>query len=426
MKTCWFKRLAIVAFATLGLNALAAEISHVSVRQRWPWSRLVDIDYVLCDATQAVDVAVTAYNGSTPLTLPDGSFSGDLYGVSADGTHRIVWDPTQSQYTNEEVLSQFRVTLTPTPSPLYMVIDLSGGPSATAYPVSNYVAEADVPGGVTNDLYKTTSLLLRRIPANTFLMGDSVPPTLSVTLTKAFYAGVYEVTQRQWQQVMGDVRSWPSSWNNTEYRDTRPVEQVSYYDIRENPANSDDAAVDWPSNSAVTAISFMGRVRAKTGIEGFDLPTEAQWECLCRAGTQTYYSDGISGTPNTTSNAQMDALGRYQYNGGKCWNGASYVDPGQSTTTTGATATVGSYLPNAWGLYDTHGNVWEWCRDWYTNSLGTAAVTDPAGADSGLKRVVRGGGWDGPASNCRSAYRNSDAPSFRRSSVGFRLFRTVP
>jgi len=418
--------LALVGCLTLNAAAEGPTISDVTVRQRWPWSRLVDISYVLsCEMTQNADVAVTAYNGETALTLSPASLSGDLYGVT-DGPRRIVWDPTTSAYTNSGILTKFRVALAPSLSPLYMVIDLSGGTSAASYPVSNYVAEADVPGGVTNDLYKTTSLLLRRIPANTFLRGDSVPPTLPVTLTKAFYAGVYEVTQKQWQQVMGDVRNWPSRWNNTDYRDTRPVEQVSYYDIRENPANSDDAAVNWPSNSAVTANSFMGRVRAKTGIDGFDLPTEAQWECLCRAGTQTYYNDDGATPGNTTSNAQMDALGRYQYNGGKCWNGVSYDVPGQSTTTTGATATVGSYLPNAWGLYDTHGNVLEWCRDWYTNSLGTASATDPSGAGSGSDRVIRGGSWYDSASGCRSAVRLNGVPSNRYYYFGFRLVRTLP
>ncbi len=168
----------------------------------------------------------------------------------------------------------------------------------------------------------------------------------------------------------------------------------------------------------------MGRIRAKTGIEGVDLPTEAQWECLCRAGTQTYYNDDGATPGNTTSNAQMDVLGRYQYNGGKCWNGASWVDPGQSTTTTGATAMVGSYLPNAWGLYDTHGNVWEWCLDWLAGSL--AGGPDPAGAVSGSSRVVRDGSWNYPASNCRSASRSGSTPSTRRNDFGFRLVRTLP
>jgi formylglycine-generating enzyme required for sulfatase activity len=408
-----------------GALADAPAVSQVTARQRWPWSRLVDIDYVLaCDSTQSVDVAVQAYTRNTALPLPDSSLTGDLNGVSY-GAHHIVWDPTVTAYTNNGVLPEFRVTLTPSIAPLYMVIDLSGGTSATAYPVSNYLAAADVPGGVTSDVYKTTSLLLRRIPANTFLMGDSVPPTLPVTLTKAFYAGVYEVTQKQWQQVMGDVRSWPSYWSNSACRDTRPVEQVSYDDVR--GATNSSPAVDWPSTgAAVLPSSFMGRVRAKTGIDGFDLPTEAQWECLCRAGTATYYNDGLATPGNTTTNAQMDVLGRYAYNGGQCWNGTSWVNPGSGTTTTGATATVGSYLPNAWGLYDTHGNVWEWCRDWYTNSFGTASVADPAGAAAGSSRVFRGGGWDYPASGCRSAYRPGIGPSTRYYNFGFRLVRTLP
>ena len=407
-----------------GAVAEGPAISDVTVRQRWPWSKLVDIDYVLSGATQNMDVALLAFNGPNPIPLTAASLTGDLYGVS-DGAHRIVWDPTVTSCTNLGVLGQFRVSIAPSPSPLYMVVDLSGGTSATAYPVSNYLAASDVPGGMTNDLYKTTSLLLRRIPANAFLMGDAVPPTLSVTLTKPFYAGVYEVTQKQWQQVMGDVRSWPSYWNNPVCRDMRPVEQVSYDDVR--GATNSSPAVNWPSTgTAVLPSSFMGRIRAKTGIEGFDLPTEAQWECLCRAGTATYYSDGANGTPNATSNAQMDVLGRYQYNGGKCLCGTSWVDPGSGTTTTGATATAGSYLPNAWGLYDTHGNVWEWCRDWYTDSLGTASATDPAGAVSGSNRVKRGGSWPDPASNCRSAARYGNPPSNRYSSVGFRLVRTLP
>ncbi|MDD4623349.1 MAG: hypothetical protein PHG71_08955, partial [Kiritimatiellae bacterium] len=96
-----------VLTACFALNALAAEISHVTVRQRWPWSRLVDIDYVIADAPQAVDIAVSASNGGQPLVMLANGLSGDLYNVSGQGARRIIWDPTQSQYTNEEVLSQF-------------------------------------------------------------------------------------------------------------------------------------------------------------------------------------------------------------------------------------------------------------------------------------------------------------------------------
>ena len=111
----------------LALNALAAEptISDVVVRQRWPWSKLVDIDYVLtADPTQRVDVAVNAYNGSVSLALPTESLSGDLYNIS-EGLHRIVWDPTVTSYTNNVVLTKFRVGLVQTPVPVYMIVELT-------------------------------------------------------------------------------------------------------------------------------------------------------------------------------------------------------------------------------------------------------------------------------------------------------------
>jgi len=98
--------------------------------------------------------------------------------------------------------------------------------------------------------------------------------------------------------------------------------------------------------------------------------------------------------------------------------------PAQGCGATNGTAVVGSYQANAWGLYDTHGNVWEWCLDWSAGSL--AGGSDPAGSDSGSNRVRRGGCWGSPASYCRSAFRNHDAPSARSNFIGFRLVRTLP
>jgi formylglycine-generating enzyme required for sulfatase activity len=313
---------------------------------------------------------------------------------------------------------------------------VAGGPSTNSYPVYYYASAEAVPGGVTNDLYKTVHILMRQIPptgGEGFMMGSPSNETgrdgtredwHKVTLTKAFYVGVYEVTQSQWQQVMGDVWSWPAKWSNNDYRLTRPVEQVSYYDIRENTNNTDDAAVDWPANDAVTAGSFMGRLQTKTGLAGFDLPTDAQWEYACRAGTTGALNDGTVNLTNTTSDARLDALGRYQYNGGKVWDGTSWDDPATDCTTENATAAVGSYAPNAWGLYDMHGNVWEWCLDWYADAM--SGGYDPKGAVSGSRRVGRGGSWRNTASSCRSAIRGSDGPSDRYHSLGFRLVRTLP
>ena len=447
MKTATMKRVLGSFVACLALNALAADptISDVTVRQRWPWSRLVDIDYVLTsDATQSVDVVIAAKDGETDLALPSVSLSGDLYSVSR-GPRRIVWDPTVTSYTNSQMLTRFSVALTPTTVPLYMIVDLTK--SAGADGQIEYVYESDLTndlwgawvrgpvtnngtvvesvvwtGVTTNDTYKTDKLVLRRIHAGTFKMGDS--SGVSTTLTKDFYAGVFEVTQAQWARIMTS-RAAPSRF--TKDSSARPVEQVSYYDIRENPANSDDATVNWPSNAAVNATSFVGLLRAKTGLMDFDLPTEAQWEYLCRAGTTTVFNDGrsanVSGA-NANTNTWLDTLGRYKFNGGYLADGVTV--PASNCSPTNGTAIVGSYRANAWGLYDTHGNVWEWCLDWHTNNLETAAATDPAGAASGSYRVGRGGCWVNMAVYCRSVCRGNNGPATRSDNVGFRLVRTLP
>ncbi len=305
-----------------------------------------------------------------------------------------------------------------TPTDLYMVVDLSGGPEAANYPVSYLNA---VPPDGWTDEYKTTKLVMRRIPAGTFTMGSPTnelgrytnEPQHQVTLTKDFYIGVFEVTQKQWERVMGN---WPSYFANISYRETRPVERVTYYEIRENPANS-AISPNWPQSSQVHAESFMGRLRAKTGLATFDLPTEAQWEYACRAGTTTALNSGKNLT-GTESCPNMAEVGRYHYNHPGGYSSSS------SVTTDGGTTKVGSYLPNAWGLYDMHGNVWEWCLDWYVSA--PAGALDPPGADSGSLRVLRGGGWNGYAGNCRSAYRRDFTPGYRSNGIGFRPSRTLP
>jgi formylglycine-generating enzyme required for sulfatase activity len=238
---------------------------------------------------------------------------------------------------------------------------------------------------------------------------DGDEPQHAVTLTKDFYIGVFEVTQKQWERVMGN---WPSYFTNASYRETRPVERVSYYEIRENPANSDDPAVYWPSNELVNADSFMGKLRAKTGLSTFDLPTEAQWERACRAGTTNALNSGMDLT-DIYQCPNMDVVGRYWYNGGS-GNSANGDDSLGS-------AKVGSYLPNAWGLYDMHGNVWEWCLDWYESA--PAGALDPPGPASGSYRVLRGGSWFYYARHCRSANRCYYTPTYRGyHGGGFRVF----
>lgn len=286
----------------------------------------------------------------------------------------------------------------------YLVVDLSGGSEAARYPVSEL---NDVPAGGWTDEYKRTKLVLRRIEGGTFTMGS---PTNelgrrdneiqhAVTLTKPFYMGVFEVTQRQWELTM---ENRPSFFNNSSYYATRPVESVSYNDIR-----GASAGAGWPTSDAVDATSFLGVLRAKTGLK-FDLPTEAQWEYTCRAGTVTALNSGkdlteLGGCTN------MAEVGRYYDDS---WD--------RSCDTAFGTAKVGSFLPNHWGIYDMHGNVWEWCLDWY-GSYDTGDAVDPVGHASGSYRVMRGGCWNDGGQFCRSAYRADDDTSSSFSDHGFRL-----
>ena len=200
-----------------------------------------------------------------------------------------------------------------------------------------------------------------------------------VTLTKCYYIGVFEVTQKQWELIMG---SNPSHYKG----DTRrPVEKVSYDDICGSNKGS-----GWPYGNAVDAGSFLERLRAKTGID-FDLPTEAQWEYACRAGTT-----------------------------GELYGNDLYAIAWYYTNSYGTTHFVGQKLPNAWGLYDMLGNVWEWCRDWY-GDYPKSDVKDPVGASSGTSRVSRGGSWSDSAGGCLAACRGKGDPATRFRFLGFRL-----
>ena len=270
--------------------------------------------------------------------------------------------------------------------PLYMVVDLSNGSSASSYPVSYYIREPSA--GFNTDVYKTTKLVLRRIEPGTFKMGGSN----TVTLSKAFYIGIFEMTQKQYKQVTGkDSGGWIFRGQVSYTGDKRPVcsSNAQYSVIRGN--------TNWPVSSAVGANSFMGRMQTRTGLK-FDLPTEAQWEYACRAGTTSKFNNG----GNTQED--LNLVGRNYRN--------EFDGKGGYELTT----TVGSYLPNNWGLYDMHGNVSERCLDWYAPLQN--GVTDPVGPQSGPAqwptyvgmRVVRGGWYaaQDPVTWCSSSYRYTE------------------
>ena len=315
--------------------------------------------------------------------------------------------------------------------PKYIAIDLSGGTAATHYPIEFF---DEIPGGSWSDEYKTSKLVLRHIPAGSFIMGGRAtdyPGAVNtnlhmVTLTRDFYIGVFEVTQRQWELVMGNR---PSAFSNETCYATRPVEHVSYIDIRGGVKG-----ITWPESKEVDESSFIGVLRKKSGFTAFDLPTEAQWEYACRAGTTTALNSGKNVDNLNGQGKSPDANEVARYHG----NSGAYDDnlqPGisisqMSCLTDRGTAWVGSYQSNAYGLYDMHGNVWELCLDAITNLCASGSV-DPLGDECGIGwRVHRGGSYVNSPAGIRSANRWT-VTNFRpygglrenevRDTAGFRL-----
>lgn len=239
-------------------------------------------------------------------------------------------------------------------------------------PEDDRVRTVRLPGG--------TELRLVRIPAGQFVMGSPESeagrasdegPLHTVTISRSFWMGVFEVTQRQWLAVMN---SNPSTFQRFEASPDHPVERVSWRD----------------------AMEFLGRLNA-LGLGQFRLPTEAEWEYAARAGSQTPLSFG--------EDADYRALTEHAW---------------FYSRAEGRSHPVGGKRPNAWGLYDMHGNVWEWCSDWFGAYPGHA-VTDPQGPATGRERVIRGGSWFNEPEALRSANRHRHPPDSRQTNLGFRV-----
>jgi formylglycine-generating enzyme required for sulfatase activity len=407
---------AMAAFGAAGAAYAVPEVTNVQMTQR-EGTRWVDITYDLSGEAAIVTLGIETNGVALPGEVVE-RVSGDVSVVVQPGTGKhIAWNAGADWPEQVSDAARARVTAwSPDAPPRYLAVDMAAGYQAASWPVYYYESAGSVPNGMTNDLYKTTRLLLRRCEptgAGGFKMGSPGTETgrsgdenwHDVVLTKGFYIGVYEVTQGQWQLAKNAV---PSYWSGIDWRLTRPVEIVSYEDIR--GATNSATRVNWPETGAVVlSTSFMGVLRAKTGIGGFDLPTEAQWEYACRAGTTGALYDGTVNLTNTTSDARSDVLGRYQSNGGQLWDGSAWQNPHvvlgiskDDTPPDYATAKVGSYPPNPWGFYDMLGNLWEWCLDYYIGSLGTTLVTDPVGPEYGSgARILKSGCWQYPANNMR-------------------------
>jgi formylglycine-generating enzyme required for sulfatase activity len=251
--------------------------------------------------------------------------------------------------------------------------------------------EEMLPGCKVWRLEETTNSIGMRfvlIPAGEFMMGspvddqvflDSERPQHQVRITKPFYLGVHEVTQGQYEAVMGSC-----PWSGEPH-----VKEGAEY-----PAS----CVSWED-----AVAFCEKLSAKEG-RTYRLPTEAEWEYACRAGSSTGFFFGDD----------PPALGNHAWYDENAWTaGEQYAHA------------VGRKKPNGWGLHDLHGNVWEWCSDWYGHDYyKRSPVDDPTGSSSGDVRVVRGGSWNYDPTDARSADRNWTVPDNRDLGSGFRVSRT--
>jgi formylglycine-generating enzyme required for sulfatase activity len=234
----------------------------------------------------------------------------------------------------------------------------------------------EMPKELAADLGGGVKLEMVLIPAGEFMMGspdsdrgaaNDEKPQHRVRITQPFYMGKYPVTQEQWTAVMGDNPSFFKGPKN-------PVEWVSWEDC----------------------LVFLRRLNEKAGMGKWEFPTEAQWEYACRAGSTTIFCFG-------DDESGLGDYGWYDKNSG------------------GKPHPVGEKKPNPWGLYDMHGNVWQWCRDWYDPAYYAYSPTDdPTGPETGTDRVSHGGCWFSPARSARSANHGRIEAAHHGSHLGFR------
>ena len=384
-------------------------------------TRRVTVSYVVSDAP----AVVTANFLTNGVALAEGvatTLYGDVNVVVSNRAeaYSFAWNPDRDLQADLPASVDLSVELTAWSAndpPPYLAVDLTQRGYWFFYASSNAV-----PGGVQDVRYKTDLLLLRKIPAanQRFRMGSPVGErggqssefgTVAsevlhyVTLTADYYIGVYEVTQRQYKRING---SKIGKFLGYEVSDTLPVESVLSSCLRGS---------DWPANPdyAGDANKWLTKLRTKTGVATFDLPTDAQWEFACRAGTETglnngtqlNFSNGWSQSPGSCT--ALDVVAWWSANAEWEVVGAATGE----TETLKTTHPVGLKMPNAWGLYDMHGNVAEFCRDWYSEGAAYSDgsdVVDPVGPASEVSatpgRVVRGGALGNPPFGLRSASRS--------------------
>ena len=376
----------ILCVATLSMAgvalATAPEITLTATGQD-SLTRAVTVTYTLANEPAVVTFVAQTNNGSAWIDIGNknlSNFEGEINRLVAVGSgHTVVWHPDKSWPNHKINDGTFRVGLkawaTNAP-PNYMVIDLGQTGHVRYYDAED---EASLPFSVTDDCYKTDCLVMRKIhgqgvewrmgsPAGEYGRNASMEATHSVTFSKDYYIGVFPVTHRQYARMTHGAGT-ESTWK-------LPLSDVTY-------------------------DSFHATISSVNAANGIVLrsPTEAEWEFACRAGTGSAYNNGTDDYTTLIGN-----IAWYSGNSG------------------GTRHEVGLKQPNAWGIYDMHGNVWEFCSDWYAADYGcgNAAAQDPIGGVTATTHVLKGGFYNKDGKDVRSAIRSASGTN-SNAAWGFRL-----
>ncbi len=441
------KEVAVLVAMMSAMSGAETAITYLAVSQQWPWSNQINVDYhLVVDQGASVDVSMAVSNGTSSVAVPFNAVTGSRIALAESGDYRLVIDPSKIDGGDSTFMNDFKVTLSVSPSradadfPLYRVYNLKTGVKTDvtvkallngewgsvetdySFAGGTYSPEdATIWTGVTNNpAYKTNCLVMRYVPAGSFTMlAQRSSPGTMVTLTEPFYVGVFEMTQGQCA-ILNPTRA-SAYYTNSAYSAARPMGNVSLVNVR------GDNSKNFPEAYDPGAAGYIGRLRSYLGDSTFDLPTEARWEYAARAGCSARWPNGSDSTEDVAQFA------RYSANGGLC--GEEF--PSWDASPEYGTATVGSYLPNAWGLYDCAGNVAEWCLDRfieastlveggpYTNLTGSATADETF-------HIVRGGDYASSADtinavdcrekiNYKNNYRSGCSVQYGKDVVGFRV-----